>query len=125
VAYGDPSHPWASDQGGAPPLWARQRAFVDLVAGLKSFSKWLEWGQDRLPEGELGDKTKSAHVLTREIDALLRRHTRYKLTVGLKHPDPGQELLAACLEILKLEVNSDSMVRRLVVERNKVPAQNS
>jgi hypothetical protein len=124
---------WASDAGEdgpvapswAPPLRTRARLFDERVKAVQSLAQWLKYGEDHIGKGERGNKTAGAHAVTRGIDALLRSHTRHKLTASQKHPDLGKELLGACLEILHMGVEADSMVRWLVSERNKVPAKAS
>jgi hypothetical protein len=74
---------------------------------------WFEKSAGRIPEDRRGNKTGAGNFLTLEIDALLRRHTRYKLTVGDKHPDPAKEFLTGCLELLGMRIEADSTIRKL------------
>jgi hypothetical protein len=104
------------------PRLMRQRQFDKHVQNLDSLVNWIDEAKGRLPAGQTGNKTVAAHCVTREIDALLRRHGRPGLRPGEKASDPGRELLAECFRLLGMEVTTDAMIRRLSAAR-KVPGE--
>jgi hypothetical protein len=109
-----------------PPLDRLNRLYAldDLVKSVRHLSQWLRYAEARVAKGTTGDKTAGARAVTRGIDDLLFRHKGYRLTPTQKHPDPGKDLLDACLALLKMEVTADSMVRYLASKRrNKVPSK--
>lgn len=105
------SAPWP----GRPPLrFLRAQVFEDHLHSLQQLREYLQYAGGHLRKGERGDKTAAAHVMTREIDALLQRHTTsYKLTRTAKTVDPAKEFFSTCLTLLRMEEKPDSIIRWL------------
>lgn len=120
--------------GGGDRLLERQ------ITELGSLAQWLARAVERAnsPPPPLieddqvertGNRTAASDFLTREVDALMRRHTGNGLTASEKINDPGQDLLGACFRIVGVDVTVTTAIRRLVARRRKssgrVPAEKS
>jgi hypothetical protein len=102
-----------------PPRMMRHRAFEEKLEALDSLAKMLTAAISELDDGDRGDKTSAAHFTARGIDELLARHGHKRLTPTYRRgPDPGRDLLQECFTLLKIEIDTQSVIKPLAAERN-------
>ena len=106
-----------------PPRMTRHLALEEDKKAVKDIAQRLHLAERRIPKGQTGNKTMAAHVVTRGIDELLFRHKGVRLTATDRPHDPGKEFLDGCLELLKMGVKADTMIRKRASERRKVSAE--
>lgn len=106
--------------GGARSLAARIEAVAQLADLLKA-------AEARTAKGKSGDRTLAAHVVTAEINVLLRKHNAGAKSGGLT-PEfgPGVEFLDACFDLVGIKVTAAAMIKRMAAKRNgKVSAESN
>lgn len=104
-----------------PARLTRLRLLEDCSSVVRGLAQWLSRAEGMVSRGKPGDKNTGAHVVTRHIDSLLRRHGKPGLTMTEKASDPGRDLLEACFDLLEMNVTPMAMIRGLTKHR-KVPA---
>jgi hypothetical protein len=106
-----------------PPAPPQRPLLLDkTIADLTSLVDWLKRAREKVPNERTGNRTQAAHYMTREINALLVRHkTGLRLRPGEKKSNPARELLAACFELLKIDITPETAIRRLASKYRKVP----
>jgi hypothetical protein len=103
------------------------RSLVARIENVAQLVDWLKAAEAHTPEGKSGDRTWAAHVVTSEIDVLLRKHNAGAKSGGLT-PEfgPGAEFLDACFELIGITVTAAAMIKRMAAKRNgKVSAESN
>jgi hypothetical protein len=93
------------------------------LSAIGNLAEWLKNAGERVPGDKRGSKNAAPDFLTSEVDALLRRHKRSRLTSGERKSDPSREFLDECLALVGMKVGADSMIRKLAKRRSKVSAE--
>jgi hypothetical protein len=117
----------STEFGDAPaggPSMFHFRLLQGRTDDVRAIVKWFSLAEDRLPRGKSGNKNSGAHLVSREVDRLLRRHTGRGLTTNEKADDSGRELLQTCFDLLDVEIDVTSAIRRLK-RKSKVPVEKS
>jgi hypothetical protein len=93
------------------------------IEALARLAEWLQNAGERVPGDKRASKNAAPDFLTSDVDALLRRHKRSRLTSGERKSDPSREFLDECLALVGMKVGADSIIRKLAKRRSKVSAE--